>query len=111
MGVPAIDQPERWGVPVEAVHQLGERLREYWKRYYEKNKQKVLESIRKRREANPDYARKWREKKWREKNREGLREYKSRWRAKNREKIREYDRKWRAALREQSSDFSGVKLR
>lgn len=33
VGVPAIDRPERWGVPLEAVRQLGERLREYWKRY------------------------------------------------------------------------------
>ncbi len=33
MGVPAMNQPARWGVPVEAVHQLGNRLREYWNRY------------------------------------------------------------------------------
>jgi SRSO17 transposase len=33
MGAPAIIQPERWGVPLEAVHQLGDRLRAYWTRY------------------------------------------------------------------------------
>jgi SRSO17 transposase len=28
-----MNQPERWGVPLEAVQQLEERLREYWTRY------------------------------------------------------------------------------
>jgi SRSO17 transposase len=33
MGAPAIAQPERWGLPLEAVNQLGDRLHEYWERY------------------------------------------------------------------------------
>lgn len=33
VGVLAIDQPERWGLPLEAVQQLGDRLHEYWERY------------------------------------------------------------------------------
>jgi len=33
MGAPAMNQPARWGMPLEAVHHLGDRLREYWNRY------------------------------------------------------------------------------
>ena len=33
MGVPAITQPERWGLPREAVNHLGDRLYAYWERY------------------------------------------------------------------------------
>lgn len=33
MGSPAIVQPERWGVSLDAVHDLGDRLQAYWERY------------------------------------------------------------------------------
>jgi SRSO17 transposase len=33
MEAPAIEQPSRWGLPLEAVQQLADRLHAYWERY------------------------------------------------------------------------------
>lgn len=89
------------------------------RRWYEANKERVLEAQRQRRAENPEeararareYSRRWSEKN-RGKDRDRARrqraenpEYQRLWQAENREKQREYGRRYRAANRERVNAF------
>jgi len=83
----------RWGVVTP------EQQREYNRRYYERNREKIREFARRRHAANPEKERELARRR-RAANREKVREIKSRWYAANRKKIRERDRRRYAANRE-----------
>lgn len=68
------------------------KCREYQKRYYEENRDKIKKAIKQYRKANKDKIREYKKKR-REENIDKIREYGEKWRAKNRDKKKEYDKK------------------
>ena len=91
---------KRWQTPEEKA-----KRREYMKKYYEVNEEKLKERSKKWREANKE---KYREvnKKHYEANKEKYRETNKKWREANKEQRKEYDKKYRKAKKEQLIEYN-----
>ncbi len=86
------------------IENLKEYMKEYKKKYYFKNKKRLLEYGKKWRCENKEYM-KEHNKKWRCENKEWMKEYWKKYYFKNKKRLLEYGKKWRCENKEWMKEY------